>query len=61
MGKYKRGIKYFQADECGCQIITVPTEMLDKIKYIGKDLNEFSKETVQTFFNDANSSKYKII
>lgn len=53
-------LNIFQADECGCQIITVPTEMLDKMKYIGKDLSQFSKETVQTFFNDANSSKYKI-
>ena len=39
----------------------IPNVAIDLRPQYGKDLNEFSKETIQTFFNDANSSKYKII
>ena len=56
----REALNIFQANECGCQIITVPTDILEKMKYLGKDLNQFSKETVLTFYNDAKSAKYKI-
>ncbi len=43
----------FQADEAGCHIITVTSDLLQKLPTIGKDLDEFSLETVRMFFNDA--------
>jgi transaldolase len=43
----------FQADRCGCDIITVPPEILDKLPLIGKDLDEYSRETVEQFHLDA--------
>jgi transaldolase len=46
----------FQAIDCGCHIITIPDDVLKRIKYIGKDLNEYSKETVETFVKDSKKS-----
>lgn len=51
----------FQAEECGVDIITVTNDILKKISNIGKDLTQFSLETVQMFYNDAKSLGYKII
>lgn len=50
----------FQAERCGCDIITVPHEFLKKLKFLKKDPNKFSKETVQMFFSDAKKSNYSI-
>lgn len=49
-----------QADEIGCDIITVPNDILKKIPMIGKDLNDLSIETVKMFYNDALSSGFNI-
>ncbi len=46
-------LNVFQADEAGCHIITVTSDLLQKLPIIGKDLDEFSLETVRMFFNDA--------
>lgn len=43
----------FQADRCGCDIITVPHEILTKIHLVGKDLDEYSRETVVEFHRSA--------
>ena len=45
----------FDAINCGCDIITIPEQIYQKIPLIGKDLNEYSKETVQQFIEDAKS------
>ena len=50
----------FQADKLGCDIITVADDIFNKISIIGKDLNEFSLETVKMFYNDALLSNFKI-
>ncbi len=42
-----------RADECGADFITVPPSMLEKVALLGKDLDEYSRETVQMFTNDA--------
>ena len=42
-----------QADEIGCHIITVTHDLLKKLPALGKDLDEFSLETVQMFRRDA--------
>lgn len=50
-----------EAEACGCQIITVPNAILEKLKLFGKDLKEYSLETVREFFRDAASLGYKIV
>lgn len=42
-----------QADRIGCHVITVTHEMLGKLSSLGKDLEQFSLETVQMFHRDA--------
>ena len=49
-----------EADRAGCHIITVSHDILAKLGSLGKDLNEFSLETVQMFFNDAQKAGYKL-
>jgi len=49
-----------QADGIGCHIITATTEILDKLDLIGKDLSQYSLETVRMFRQDAESSGYVI-
>lgn len=42
------------AQMCGCDIITLPPDMIDKKRLLaGKDLDVYSRETAQMFFNDA--------
>ncbi len=53
-------LNLFHADEAGCQIITVTPDILKKMSQIGKDLEQFSLETVQMFRNDAVSAEYTI-
>lgn len=53
-------LNIFQADQVGCHIITVADDLLKKLNNIGKDLNEFSLETVSMFYNDAQAAGYKI-
>jgi transaldolase len=49
-----------QADQIGCDIITVTHDLLKKLPGIGKDLAQFSLETVQMFYNDASAAGYKL-
>ena len=46
-------LNIFQADEIGCHIITVSHDVLGKLSLIGKDLDEYSLETVKMFHRDA--------
>ena len=50
----------YQANQINCQIITVPHDILKKIPLIGKNLDDLSLETVQTFLNDATKAGFKI-
>ncbi|MES1164616.1 MAG: transaldolase [Verrucomicrobiota bacterium] len=47
-----------QAAEMGCDIITVTPDLLKKLELVGKDLAEFSLETVQMFFKDAQAAGF---
>ena len=53
-------LNIFQAEEAGCQIITVAHDILNKISNINKNLQEFSLETVSMFYKDAKKAGYKI-
>jgi transaldolase len=46
-------LNLFQADAIGCHIVTVTTDILKKLDLVGKDLREFSLETVRMFHQDA--------
>jgi transaldolase len=53
-------LNIFQADEIGCHIITVTSDVLKKVSLVGKDLHDFSLETVQMFHDDAAHSGYTL-
>ncbi|MGI9461572.1 MAG: transaldolase family protein [Alphaproteobacteria bacterium] len=45
-----------EAVRCGCDIITMPADMIDKLSLFGKDLNDYSREAVVSFLEDAKAS-----
>lgn len=49
-----------QADEMGCHIITVTNDLLAKLGGLGKDLDQFSLETVKMFEGDASAAGFTI-
>ena len=49
-----------QAEAVGADIITMTPDLWAKYTSLGKDLNRFSQETVQMFFDDAVSAGFKI-
>ncbi len=49
-----------QADQVGCHIITVTHDLLPKLDLLGKDLLEFSLETVQMFHRDAVAAGFSL-
>ena len=49
-----------QAERCGCDIITVPENFIKNLNIIGKNLNQFSLETVKMFYSDAKKAGYAI-
>lgn len=53
-------LNIFQANDLGCHIITATNSVLSKLKVVGKDLGQYSLETVQMFYNDAAHSGYKL-
>lgn len=53
-------LNIFQADDAGCDIITVPPEILRKLDLVGKDLAVYSRETVEMFHRDAEAAAYQI-
>jgi transaldolase len=53
-------LNVFQAEEAGCDIITVPPDLLKKLDLVGKDLTDYSLETVAMFHRDARAAAYEI-
>ena len=53
-------LNVFQADSIGCHIITATADILKKLTLAGKDLLEYSRETVQMFHSDAVSSGFTL-
>ena len=53
-------LNIFQADAIGCHIITVTNDILKKIPLIGKDLADYSLETVQMFYEDAQKVGFQL-
>ena len=53
-------LNVFQAESVGCHIITVTSNILAKLPLIGKDLNEYSMDTVKMFYRDAVQAGFNI-
>ena len=53
-------LNYYQAQDIGCHIITMPDNLIQKLKLYNKNLSDYSLETVKMFYNDAVNSGYKI-
>lgn len=53
-------LNVFHAQEAGCHIITATPGILSKLELVGKDLTQFSLETVQMFYRDATASGFDI-
>jgi transaldolase len=54
-------LNIFQADDCGCDIVTVPHDILNKaLKMAGSDLKELSLDTVKMFANDAKAAGFSL-
>lgn len=56
----REALNVVQAERCGCDIITVTPDILKGMETFGKDLEEFSLETVKMFYNDAKEAGFKI-
>lgn len=50
-----------EADKCGCDIITVTNDVLKKLSNVGKDLSDYSLETVRGFYKDASSLGFSVL
>ena len=56
----REAYNYVQAEKSGCEIITMSPDLIKKVDKFGKDLDLFSIETVQMFYDDAVKSGYRI-
>jgi transaldolase len=53
-------LNVLQADTIGCHIITVTPDILKKVSVIGRDLAEYSLDTVKMFYKDAQTAGYSL-
>ena len=51
---------YIQAKKLGCNIITIPPSIIEKIENFGKSLDQLTLETVKAFLIDSKKSKFRI-
>jgi len=53
-------LNIFQADAAGCHAITVTNDILKKLSIVGRDLGEYSLDTVKMFYDDAQKSGFTL-
>jgi transaldolase len=53
-------LNIFQADDIGCHIITVTSDILARLSNVGKDLDDYSLDTVKMFHNDAHKAGFAL-
>ncbi|HEV2731416.1 MAG TPA: transaldolase [Terriglobales bacterium] len=53
-------LNIYQAEEIGCHVITVTNDILKKLTLLGKNLNEYSLETVRMFYDDAQRAGFTL-
>jgi transaldolase len=54
-------LNVMQARECGCHIITAPPDLIAKLPLFGKDLRQYSLQTVKMFHEDARAAGFKLV
>jgi transaldolase len=54
-------LNVMQARECGCDIITAPPDLIAKLPLFGKDLHQYSLQTVRMFHEDARAAGFKLV
>ncbi len=53
-------LNVFQADDVGCHVITATHDVLAKLSLVGKDLGDYSLDTVKMFFEDGRAAGYSL-
>jgi transaldolase len=53
-------LNIFQADAIGCHIITVTNDILKKLALVGKELDDYSLDTVKMFFEDGRKAGFSL-
>jgi transaldolase len=53
-------LNIIQADFADCHIITVTEGVIGKLNLLGRDLDEYSLDTVKMFYNDAAAAGYRL-
>ena len=53
-------LNIIQADQIGCHIITVTKDIIKKLQFINYNLEEYSLDTVKTFYKDAVDANFNI-
>ena len=53
-------LNIFQANEIGCHIITVAKEIINKLRLVNYNLDEYSLDTVKNFYKDALNARFSI-
>ena len=53
-------LNIIQAENSKSHIITIAPDILSKIKFLNKNLDEFSLDTVKDFFNDAQNAGFNL-
>jgi transaldolase len=54
-------LNIFHAEQVGCHIITVTHDLFKKLALLGKDLDEYSLDTVKMFRNDAVRASFRLV
>ncbi len=53
-------LNIYQAEACGCHIITATDDLIGKLAIHGKALDTYSLDTVKMFYNDAQKAGFKL-
>ena len=56
----RQALNIIEAEEVGCNIITITQDLLNKASNFGKNLEKLSLETVNMFYKDALQAGYKL-
>jgi transaldolase len=56
----REAYNYMQANNCKCEIITMPPKIIEKISKFGKSFSVLTQDTVKTFCKDAVEANFKI-
>jgi transaldolase len=53
-------LNIYQADACGCHIITATNDLISKLQLFQKPLLDYSLDTVKMFYNDAEKAGFRL-